>query len=620
MFEMTSSIAAPFALALALSLVLVPVARTVARKLGYVAKPREDRWHKSPTAMFGGAAIAASLFICVVVFRIGREVAVLAGVAATMFVVGLVDDVIVLKPSTKLIAQIAGASVLLFFGYRLNWLHSVTLDTILTLVWVVGMTNAFNLLDNMDGLCGGIAVIVGASLLISLLPGAGAHAFAEARYLAMLLGAVAGFLVYNVYPASIFMGDAGSFLIGFSFAAVTLSAAGTTAGRSDVLSIVAAPVLVMLIPIFDTTLVTLSRWFSGRRASQGGRDHSSHRLVALGLSERAAVALLWGLAAVGGGLGIAMDFSSHAWSIAAALAFVIAMALFAVYLAGIRVYDDGDSHAETGAVTPLVVEFMYKRRVAEVLLDCALVSLCYYTAYRLRFEDPHEFARNFETFYSSFPIILAAQMIAFFFVGVYRGAWRHFGMMDSLGIAKGVFLGTVGAQLFILYVYHYFAYSRTVFAIYAVLALITVTLSRASFRLVGEFVQRQRRSGTRIVIYGAGDGGGLVISELLGQGGENRLIGFIDDDPRKAGIRVMGYAVLGGYSALNVLINSNSVDSIVVSARTMPPERLNNLTTLCSERGVKLSRLRVDLASLVEGEDTTVTKPARTATIHQIKK
>ena len=140
-FEMTSSIAAPFALALALSLVLVPVARASARKLGYVAKPREDRWHKSPTEMFGGAAIAASLFICVLVFRIGREVAVLAGVAATMFVVGLVDDVVVLKPSTKLIAQIAGASVLLFFGYRLNWLHSVTLDTILTLVWVVGMTN-----------------------------------------------------------------------------------------------------------------------------------------------------------------------------------------------------------------------------------------------------------------------------------------------------------------------------------------------------------------------------------------------------------------------------------------------------------------------------------------------
>jgi len=618
-FELTSSIAAPFALAMVLALVFVPIARTVAARLGYVARPREDRWHKRPVAMFGGVAIAASLFACVLIFRVGRELAVLAGAAATMCLVGLVDDVLSLKPSTKLIAQIAGASILLFFDYRLNWLHSYTLDTILTLVWVVGMTNAFNLLDNMDGLCGGIAVIVGGSLLISLLPGAGPHAFAEARYLAMLLGAVAGFLVYNVHPASIFMGDSGSLLLGFSFAAVTLSAERTTAGRTDVLSIVAAPVLVLLIPIFDTTLVTLSRWFSGRRASQGGRDHSSHRLVAIGLSERAAVALLWLLAAIGGGLGIAIDFRSQSWTVAAAgFTFVLAMAMFAVYLAGIRVYEEGDERAEGATVTPIVVDFMYKKRVAEVLLDCGLVAVCYYTAYKLRFEDPYEFANNFDAFYRSFPILLSAQMIAFFAVGIYRGAWRHFGMMDTIGVAKGVFFGTVGSQLFILYVYHYFAYSRTVFAIYAVLILIAVTLSRASFRLVGEFVQRQRRSGTRVVIYGAGDAGGLVIRELLGAGAENRLVGFIDDDPRKAGTRVMGYPVLGGYSALTVLINSSSVDGIVVSARTMPAERLNNLTTLCSERGVRLSRLRVDLESLVEGEDVAVEK--RPATIHQIKK
>jgi len=120
--------------------------------------------------MFGGAAIAASLFISVFVFNIEKDIAVLAGTAAAMCLVGLVDDAISLKPSTKLIAQIAGASVLLFFDYRLNWLHSYTLDLLLTLVWVVGMTNAFNLLDNMDGLCGGIAVIVGASLLVYLLP------------------------------------------------------------------------------------------------------------------------------------------------------------------------------------------------------------------------------------------------------------------------------------------------------------------------------------------------------------------------------------------------------------------------------------------------------------------
>ncbi|HMJ83397.1 MAG TPA: hypothetical protein VK504_09535, partial [Vicinamibacterales bacterium] len=116
--------------------------------------------------------------------------------------------------------------------------------------------------------------------------------------------------------------------------------------------------------------------------------------------------------------------------------------------------------------------------------------------------------KNFGTFRVSLPVILASQMMAFFVVGVYRGVWRHFGMMDSLVVARGVLFGTIGAQVFILYVYHYFAYSRTVFAIYGVLLLMAATLARASFRIVGEFAQRQRQSGRRAVIYGAGDAGG----------------------------------------------------------------------------------------------------------------
>jgi UDP-GlcNAc:undecaprenyl-phosphate/decaprenyl-phosphate GlcNAc-1-phosphate transferase len=599
---MLKSVAAPFLAAFVLSLVLVPLCRLVAVRLGFVARPREDRWHRRPVAMFGGVGIAVAFFACAAAFGVVRQLPVLTATAALIFITGLVDDRLSLKPSTKLIAQIALASTLLFFDYRLNWLHSVTLDLFLTLFWVVGLTNAFNLIDNMDGLCGGIALIVGAALLVDLLPGAaGTRAFFEVRYLAILLGATGGFLVYNLHPASIFMGDSGSLLLGFSFAAITLSAGHQTPGRSDILSIVAGPVLVLLIPIFDTTLVTLSRWVSGRRASQGGRDHSSHRLVAIGLSERRAVALLWTLAAVGGLLGIGVASFGQKWSVLViALAFLIGMTLFAAYLAGIRVYDDADDRVRQGSLTPIVVDFMYKRRVAEVLLDFCLVAMCYYAAYRMRFEDPEAFMKNFATFTKSLPVILAAQMVAFFIVGVYRGVWRQFGMMDSLVVARGVFFGAVTAQLVILYVYRFFAYSRTVFAIYGVLLLIAVTLSRASFRLVGEFMQRQRRSGRRVVIYGAGDAAGLVIREILSNRGDVRILGFIDDDPRKAGIRVMGYPVLGGHSALTVLVNAASVDTVVISARHLPAERLNNLAVLCGARRVQLSRLQVGLEPLVD--------------------
>src|SRR5262245_12935796 len=562
-------LAASAAAAFLLSLAIVPLCRLLAIRFGFVAKPREDRWHKRDVALFGGVGISLVFFFCCVVFGIARQLPVLTVAAALMFMVGLVDDLLSLKPATKLIAQIVLASVLLFFDYRLNWLESTTLDFFLTLFWIVGLTNAFNLIDNMDGLCAGIAMIVGFALLVDLLPGAaGSRAFYEVRYLAVLLGATGGFLVYNFHPASIFMGDSGSLLLGFSFAAITLSAGKQTPGRSDILSIVAGPVLVLLIPIFDTALVTASRWVSGRRASQGGRDHSSHRLVAIGLSERRAVALLWLLAAVGGVLGIGVGYFGQRWSVLViAGAFLISMTIFAAYLAGIRVYDTNDVRVRDGALTPIVAEFMYKRRVAEVMLDFCLVAMCYYAAYRMRFEDPEDFMKNFGTFTKSLPVILAAQMVSFFAVGVYRGAWRHFGLMDSLVVARGVFFGAVTAQLVILYVYRFFAYSRTVFAIYAVLLLIAVTLSRASFRLFGEFMQRQRQSGRRIAIYGAGDAGGLVIRELLSQSGDVRIVGFIDDDPRKAGIRVMGYPVLGGYSALTVLVNAASVDAVVISAR-----------------------------------------------------
>jgi UDP-GlcNAc:undecaprenyl-phosphate GlcNAc-1-phosphate transferase len=611
---MLISIAAPFLTALALGLAIVPLCRSVARRFRFVARPREDRWNRRPVALFGGAAVALVVFAGCLIFHIVGQVPVLVVTSLLMFATGLVDDLLTLKPATKLIAQIAFASVLLFFNYRLNWVESMTLDWLLSLFWVVGLTNAFNLIDNMDGLCGGIALIAGAALLIDLLPGAsGTPALAEAQFLSLMLGATGAFLVYNIYPASIFLGDSGSLLIGFSFAAVTLSTSHPAPSRSDILSIVTGPVLVLLIPIFDTTLVTLSRWFSGRRASQGGRDHSSHRLVAIGLSERRAVAVLWLLAAVGGALGIVVGNFGQKWSVlVVAAAFLIGMTLFAGYLAGIRVYEDVDEGVQQGRLTPIVVDFMHKRRVAEVLLDFSLVVMCYYAAYRMRFEDPEDFMKNFAMFTRSLPVIVASQMVAFFVVGVYRGVWRHFGMTDTLVVARGVFFGAATALLVILGAYRFFAYSRTVFVIYAVLLLIAVTLSRASFRLVGEFMRRQRQVGRRVAIYGAGDAAGLAVREVLAGDSDTRIVGFIDDDRRKTGSRVIGYPVLGGFSSLTVLLEASSIDAVVVSARSLPPDRFHNLQVLCSTHNIGLARLRVGLEQVVESADDDTASAGRT--------
>jgi UDP-GlcNAc:undecaprenyl-phosphate GlcNAc-1-phosphate transferase len=594
-----------FVSAFAISAALVPVCRALSRRFGRVAQPREDRWHRRPVALFGGVAMGVTLAICAVAFSLYREVPVLLICALVAFVVGLVDDFLTLKPSTKLIAQIGIASALLFFGYRLFWFHSITLDTLLTLVWVVGVTNAFNLLDNMDGLCAGTTLVVGASLLFDLASrSAGGTVLPEAQYLAILTGATAGFLVYNFPPASIFMGDSGALLLGFSFSALTLTSAHEAARRSNFLPVVAGPVLVLLIPIFDTTLVTVLRTLSGRSASTGGRDHSSHRLVAMGLSERAAVMVLWLLAAVGGLIAILMNHISQSWSVLVVITFVLAMILIAVYLARIRVYEGDDAKVlREGTVTPLVVDFMYKRRVAEVLLDFVLVVTAYYAAYKFRFEG-EEFPKNFGSFKNSLPVVVTAQMIAFFSVGVYRGVWRYFGLNDTVVIVKGVFIGTVVAQVVVLYSPWFIGYSRTVFAIYAVLLIGLVAVSRASFLLLGEFIHRQRDASQRVIIYGAGDAGTLAVRELQTRRDQAiRILGFIDDDVRKLGIRVQGYRVMGDLETLLQTIAEGQVNLVIVSSRSIADASVRRVAAAGAEHKVTVTRLRVGLEEVVSAGD-----------------
>ncbi len=579
---------------LGVSAALVPACRALAFRLNCVARPSSDRWHKRPTPLLGGVAIVVTVLAGAILFGVRGNLLQLLLAGGLIFVVGITDDLLSLKPSTKLIAEIAVASVLVFFGFRLLWTPSLTLDLLLTMIWIVGVTNAFNLLDNMDGLCAGVALIAG----ITLLAGTPA-ATPQAVILAVMSGALAGFLFYNFNPASIFMGDSGSLFLGLMFSALALDS-GHGRHASGVFSVVFAPALMLLIPIFDTTLVTVLRIISGRRASQGGRDHSSHRLVAVGLSERWAVGVLWILAALAGVIAHAVARDSGAWSFPAAALFVLAMAIFAVYLSHVRVYQDTDRLLlRSGTLTPFVVNFMYKRRVAEVVLDACLVSVSYYSAYRLRF-DGDAIQLYFRNFLQSLPIVLGAQMVAFFIVGVYRGVWRQFGLMDAVVVAKGVMAGTVAIELVLLYLFRFQDYSRGVFIIYGALLMLVVTGSRASFRLMSEFVRRRRQTGQRLVIYGAGHTGSLAVRELMANAiNPYRMLGFIDDDPTKRGVRLQGYQVLSGYDGLVSLIEGGAVDRVIISTRAIHPVRVQELEALCARHGVTLSRLSFHLENLV---------------------
>ena len=313
----------PFATALALALAFVPVCRWLGRRHGCVAHPAFDRWHGRTVPLLGGVAIFAAVIVGLLILPGAPVPSVLVVCATLLFVLGLVDDLRNLDATTKLIVQFAVAGTFVFLDAGAHWTGWPVVDAVLTMLWVVGITNAFNLIDNMDGLCAGVTLIAGLAWL-GILGTAEpvAAAFPDAWYLALVLGAVTGFLAFNRRPASIFMGDAGSLFLGASIAGLTL---GPGAASGQTLSLaVAAPLLVLIVPLLDTALVTFTRLLNARPVVDGGRDHTSHRLVASGLSERQALAVLWTLGAVSGGIGWVVATQDAAWRIPMASACVIA--------------------------------------------------------------------------------------------------------------------------------------------------------------------------------------------------------------------------------------------------------------------------------------------------------
>ena len=309
--------------------------RGFARKFDFVAKPKSDRWHNRPTAMLGGAAIFLTTLLMYAAFvpKTTESLVILAG-GTVLFLVGLVDDILNIKPYQKLVGQLFGATIVVGYGMKLPLTGFELLDIWITVFWLIGITNAINLLDNMDGLAAGIAAIGALSMAIGF---AANGQFAEVMVVAVFIGALIGFLIFNFNPASIFMGDCGSMFVGFLLAGSVLL--GQTGGRSrGVFSILAVPVLILFVPIFDTTFVTVLRKMWGRKASQGGRDHTSHRLVALGLSERSAVLMIYGFAVCAGVLSLVVGQIETSQSLALIIFFTIVLAIIGVYLSKVKVY------------------------------------------------------------------------------------------------------------------------------------------------------------------------------------------------------------------------------------------------------------------------------------------
>ncbi len=585
-------------LALAVSVVLTFGVRFAAQAGGHVAAPKSDRWHKKPTAMYGGVAIfLATLLLYLFIVPKTFESNVVVGGSAFLFAVGLIDDLVNIKPYQKLIGQLIGASIIVGFGLKLPLTGLDLLDTGITVFWLVGITNAVNLLDNMDGLAAGIAAIAAGALAFGF---AANGQFTELAFVLVFIGALVGFLIFNFNPASIFMGDCGSMFIGFLLASSVLL--GQSGGRSrSILTILAVPVLMLFVPIFDTTFVTILRKLWGKKASEGGRDHTSHRLVALGLTERRAVLMIYAFAATAGVLAIVVSQLETTQSFALIAIFTIVLSFIGVFLSRVKVYDERqeDLAAQNNAVFAFLIDISYKRRIFEVLLDVFLITLSYYGAYVLVFGSMDADA-NWQLFLTTLPLLIVIKLFAFLAAGVYRGIWRYTSIPDLITFAKGAILGSALSVLAILLLYRFQNFSRAVFAVDGLVLFFALVSSRLAFRVLREMLPIPRSAeGHRVLIYGAGDGGEMVLRELRNNSEwKYQPVGFIDNDPLKKGKIINGLSVFDANGSLPDLCRDKDIREILISTRKIPREKLGELREICRSANVELKRAQIKIESL----------------------
>ena len=559
-----------------------------------VAIPRQDRWHRQPTPLLGGVAIFAASTAVIVWFgpKDARLIGLVGG-GAILFVTGLIDDFRHLRPHTKLIAQIAAACVLVFGGVQVGspWLAAIAIP--LTILWVVGITNAFNLLDNMDGLSAGTAVIAAAFLFAFTI----SVGHLDIAVLCLALGGAAlGFLIYNFNPARVFMGDSGSMYLGFTLSGITLL--GTHEMASDVFFVLLVPAAMLGLPIMDTTLVTIVRTLEGRPLSQGGRDHLSHRLVAVGLSERQAVLVLYVLAASFGSLGLVARVMGVWLSLVLAGVYLVIAVLFGAFLAQVRLYNPVQFAEQSAALTnrPVVNGMiMFKRELGEAALDFVLVCVAYLGAFVLHFGFPNPAAPGPDP-YKEIPVMMSASLAIVLLVKMclllvfqaYRGMWRYLGIPDLMTLAKVTMLASAVLIIALPLVVRDPIIPRSVLVIDFLLFTFLLIGSRLSFAALNDmFVRLQSRWQPHVLIVGAGDVGELVLRTILrARPAAYRPIGFLDPDPATRNRTMHSVRVLGTTEDLATIAGQHDIDLVVLALAPIYADLAERLREHCEALGV----------------------------------
>jgi len=596
-----------FAIALVASLILGAVVRRFAPSIGAVVPPRPDRWHRAPTPTMGGIAIA--LATCIGFAAVALDSSLVADLlpwvpvlaaSLVMSVVGFLDDRLQLSPLAKLVASLAIGAFLVFAlaGAEPDATQR-TMHILLAIVWFAGVCHAFNLLDNMDGLAAGVALIATAFFAYLLGDVLG---MAMVVLLTSLAGALLGFLYWNRPVARLFMGDCGSLFIGALLASTSLVPVfGTGLSFASPLIPVA---LILTVPLFDTAFVLVLRRLAGRKASKGGTDHVSHRLVSLGFSERSAVRILYLLGLVSGGVAALMVLNKGLEpELPIVAAFGVVMILVGIYLARVPAYNAEDFLAlQKSSFAPFLKDLAFKWHAGQVMLDLILITVCYYAAYRLRFRV-EDFDQFLPFVINSLPIVLGCKIVALYASGLYQRSWDTFGLRDLTVVVRGVSIGSLLSVSAAFYFYRDLSdpnrlvgASRVVFVLDAILLAMTIIATRVSFRMMNLAAATRNKRSRRVLVYGAGNFGRMLVREMRANTAWNmNPVAFIDDDSAKTHRWIVGVPVRGSIDRLEATMQQYGVDEVILSSPAINGSVETRIREICARYNRPVRRLYMDI-------------------------
>ena len=578
----------------AITLVALPVAAVVLSTLlrspslggRLVAVPTGARWHDRTTPLFGGVGIAAGLLtgvLLAVATGVIDATWLLAGILAgcgLVFLAGLLDDVRHLSPIAKLVAQLGAAAIVIAAGLRVELVSNDVLGVAIALVWLVGITNAFNLLDNMDGLAATLATV---ACIYFAVDASTVHENDLVLVLALSLAfACLGFLPFNLRPgnrARVFMGDSGSQLLGFLLAVLGLAASWTTAGTT--VATMLLPLLVLAIPILDTTLVTVRRLAERRPVTQGGKDHTSHRLVYYGLSETRAVGLLALIGVALGATGVAYNVLDR--PAVTALGILVTFALLVQFGSFLAELSENERLGRPGDTSLRHAVTVQPRRLIELAADAVLVGGTFLVVYLL-FVDGRGTELQRGTFLAVLPILLGTTYVVYVAGGVYRRVWRFATSRDLAMIAVASLAATAAAWAIVMVTRDLGDFPREVFPVYAVAAAALAVLSRTLVRFVPA-AGSAADGRTRVLVLGAGNAGrGFV--RALRPSEDVQVVGFLDDNPRLHRRRIQGVPVLGTTDDAAAVLTATAADELVITIPDVSADRLASLVDACETAGV----------------------------------